>query len=87
MIAYRAVIDVEETNGGTVRELLDEALASGWQPDEAAVKEIDGLLLPTRWPPGGPLVGILRVRSRFRVTGIRASVMFAVTARIPVRHQ
>lgn len=30
---------------GTVRALLDEALASGWQPDDPAVKEIDGWLL------------------------------------------
>ena len=30
---------------GTVRALLDEALASGWQPDDPAVMEIDGWLL------------------------------------------
>jgi hypothetical protein len=29
---------------GTVRALLDEALASGWQPDDPVVKEIDGWL-------------------------------------------
>jgi hypothetical protein len=29
---------------GTVRELLDEALASGWQPGDPAVKETDGWL-------------------------------------------
>ena len=29
---------------GTVRALLDEALASGWQPEDPAVKETDGWL-------------------------------------------
>jgi hypothetical protein len=27
---------------GTVRALLEQALATGWQPDDPAVKEIDG---------------------------------------------
>ncbi|MEV6231192.1 hypothetical protein AB0L88_25365 [Saccharopolyspora shandongensis] len=30
---------------GTVRALLDEALANGWDPDDPSIKQIDGWLL------------------------------------------
>lgn len=30
---------------GTVRELLDEALVTGWQPDQPAVERVDGWVL------------------------------------------
>ncbi|MEV5537229.1 hypothetical protein AB0L13_10240 [Saccharopolyspora shandongensis] len=30
---------------GTVRALLDEALANGWDPDDPSIKQIDGWLI------------------------------------------